>query len=302
VRAILANPTYKGLHIYGKRSKRKRELIERKVPATVPEDQWDRVQVNLRNHQLEAMKNSKRQYLLRGLIKCGQCGLTYIGTAYYGKRSGDKRKITPYYRCNGKQSYRGQLLGGCSSKNLPAEWLENIIWTDCVNFILNPSDAIKELAANMEERFNQRESLENQRQLLLKASQEKDSEKQRILDLFRKNVIDFKDVEAQLQKITIEKENLKLQIRELDAAIDVEELATNQANSVEELLNQFRELIEGDDISFEEKRKIVRCLVKEIKVNTNLDDSDRPEATISITYCFAKDVSRTGRGSSPPPA
>ncbi len=41
VRAILTNPTYKGLFMYGKRSKKNRELIERQVPATLPEDRWD---------------------------------------------------------------------------------------------------------------------------------------------------------------------------------------------------------------------------------------------------------------------
>ncbi len=311
VRAILTNPTYKGLHIYGKRSTKKRELIERKVPATVPEDQWDRVQISLRNHQLEAMRNSKRQYLLRGLIKCGKCGLTYIGTWCYGKNiegnehiKDNKRGKVYYYRCDGKQSYRGQLLGSCLSKNVPAEWLENIVWDDCVNFILNPGDAIKEVAASLEETKSQRESVETEKQMLLKAVQEKDIEKQRVIDLYRKQIIGFVDVEAQLQKNAIEKENLRLRIRDLDDVIKAEDIATNQMNSIEELLSQFRELIENGTINYEDKRKIVKCLAKEIIV-TNLGPEDEippREASISITYSFAKGASRTLTDSSPPPA
>jgi hypothetical protein len=73
------NATYKGVHEYGKRtSSRDKSLIVRSVPAIVPEDLWNRAQQALSNHFLFGRRNAKKQYLLRGLLKCQRCGLTYI--------------------------------------------------------------------------------------------------------------------------------------------------------------------------------------------------------------------------------
>nr|WP_286176882.1 recombinase family protein [Lysinibacillus sp. SDF0063] len=79
IRGIITSTTYYGLHIYGKWSKRKRDLIEREVPAIVDIETWEKAQAVLRSNQIEAMRNTKNQYLLRSLLKCQCCGLTYVG-------------------------------------------------------------------------------------------------------------------------------------------------------------------------------------------------------------------------------
>lgn len=43
----------------------------------------------------------KNDYLLSGLIKCGLCGRTYIGTGY----AGSKKEKVLYYVCNDKNRY-----------------------------------------------------------------------------------------------------------------------------------------------------------------------------------------------------
>ncbi|MCY6483960.1 recombinase family protein [Clostridium aestuarii] len=55
---MIKNKTYMGIHIYGKRSKKQRELIERQVPAIIDEDTWNRAQQTLKNNQLDATKNA----------------------------------------------------------------------------------------------------------------------------------------------------------------------------------------------------------------------------------------------------
>ena len=139
--------------------------------------------------------------MLRGLIKCGICGLNYSGTAYHGP--GGKPKA--YYVCNGKTTFRGPIQGRCPTKNVPQQWIEDIVWNDCVRFIMTPGEAVAELAATMEERKSHREDTGTELNTVLAASQEKDTEKQSILDLFRKRIINSVDVETQLQKISLEK-------------------------------------------------------------------------------------------------
>jgi hypothetical protein len=60
-------------------------------------------------------------YLLRGLIKCGLCGLTFSGL----RQKAPQRDH--YYKCNGRQQARG-LYGRCgpkcSAKSLNGDYVE----------------------------------------------------------------------------------------------------------------------------------------------------------------------------------
>src|SRR5450759_3087677 len=75
-----ANRTYMGEHRFGKRTKNpNRKVIVRAVPAIVTEETWNRAQQVLRSNQIMARRNGRTPFLLRGLIKCGLCGLTFSG-------------------------------------------------------------------------------------------------------------------------------------------------------------------------------------------------------------------------------
>ena len=81
IRNLIVNATYKGVHQYGKRAKRPREIIERQVPAIVDPETWDRAQATLRRNRILSARSTRRQYLLRGLMRCGLCGMTYCGNS-----------------------------------------------------------------------------------------------------------------------------------------------------------------------------------------------------------------------------
>lgn len=300
--SMIANPMYKGLHVYGKRTKKTRELIERVVPAIVTEEEWDLAQVAMQENQIEALKNAKRQYLLRGLIKCGLCGLTFHGTRY----SGANNEPTAYYCCNGKQKYNGPIWGTCPSKNVPAEWIEEKIWQNCLSFIYNPGDALQELAATMEKRQSNMDSLFDEKNRLILALQEKESERQAILDLFRKRVINAADVEQQLQSIAFERLTLEQRIKAIDEHYHAEVDFATQFISTEALLSQIRQKLEGPH-TFELKREIVKLLVDEIIVTTTGTEEKnwrKRRATIRARFTFTPPqvVNRTGMDSSTPPA
>jgi len=82
IRNMLVQTAYKGVHGYGKRSKKEREIIEREVPAIVPVDIWEQAQLVLKDNQLESMRCAKHKYLLRSLVKCSICGLNFSGTRF----------------------------------------------------------------------------------------------------------------------------------------------------------------------------------------------------------------------------
>lgn len=301
---MLVNTTYKGIHVYGKRTKKDRELINRTVPAIVSEEEWERAQQVLRENRIEAACRVHHPYLLRGLIKCGICGLTYHGTAY----AGPKRKLKPYYVCGGKVVHRGPFLGRCPSRNVPAEWLEQIVWNECVSFIQNPGEMINELAGSMNDQKARRNSLEEEIKLIKQELERKDLERHDIITLFRKRIITASDVEKQLQVMMNERASLQKRLRQLEEQLSNESNLIQHYTHAQKLLNDLREKIKGD-IPFELKKEIVKTLVKVIIVKNAVptDPEDKikrkPPVVVEVHYGFtnAKELSLTDKGSSSPP-
>src|SRR5262249_5451925 len=98
IRYLLHNPTYMGQYEFGRRSRRNGERIARGCPAIVDEALWRRAQQTLSANLRFSPRNSRRKYLLRGLIKCAHCGLTYIGSTHRSQKGGEQVQ----YICSGK--------------------------------------------------------------------------------------------------------------------------------------------------------------------------------------------------------
>ena len=143
IRNMIVSQTYMGQHLYGKRStNRSRKVIVRDVPAIVPQEVWQAAQQVLRSNRINCKRNAKRTYLLRGLIKCGLCGLTFSGIPMKPPQPDH------YYRCNGRQNARGLYgLSGrkCPAKSLNGDYVERLVWADIESFLRNPGEILERL-------------------------------------------------------------------------------------------------------------------------------------------------------------
>lgn len=286
IRNMIVNTTYKGIHQYGKRTNKKRELITRQVPAIVDEKTWETAVTNMHKNMWGSSRNAKHEYLLRGLIKCGICGRNYTGTTRVDKA---------YYKCGGKSAYHGPLPGGCkNSKNLPQKWIENLVWNDVVSFITNPGDVVQKLSKQAED--NRMGSIDYSERIntLQKSLENKDKEKQTILDLYRKGLLEQKDVEIQLKKIADEKIVLNEQIQALKDAVSLVDDTQKAIEQTINLLDLLKEKIEKG-VDFKTKREVIELLVKEITVFSPVDKRELPK--VSIKYRFGTIADRTGMGS-----
>lgn len=275
VLSILHSTTYKGIHHYGKRSKK--EVISREVPAIVSKDLWDRAQEAIEDNRIEALRNSKQQYLLRGLIKCGSCGMTYGGTP-------DSRRNKRYYACFGKTKYHGPIEK-CRSKNVSAEWIEELVWNECVNFILSPGEAVKKIKDDHSEKIDYSQEL----QLIEEQLFQKQGERTMILDAYRRNVISEPDMIVQVSRINTEQTLLEQHELELKKAIATSDrLDTQQSEAIKLLTDLHPRLKTGDPLSFEEKRAILKLLINEIRIHTIEDpDCDELRRKVKVTIDFS---------------
>ena len=113
IRNLVVNPVYKGVLQYGRRSTRPngRSVISSSVPPLVSDEVWNAAISTLKRNRAMP-RNSCHNYLLRSLIRCAVCGLSFCGTW---------AREEPRYRCNGSMAHRGPLQGKCIGASIKGE-------------------------------------------------------------------------------------------------------------------------------------------------------------------------------------
>ena len=282
VRALIINRTYMGVHEFGKRSARSRPVISRPVPAIVSEDVWLKAQDNLRAHFLFGIRSSRNKYLLRGLIKCGSCGLTYIGMA--ANRNG-KREF--YYRCNGAHSpaiYR--VNGKCSSQSVRGDVLERQVWADVEAFARNPEPVLERLQGRLEADAKGSGQIREQVARLEGLIAQKATERSRVVGLYRRGRLTDADLDAQMEEIGKEEAALEAHAAELRGKIAGADSIGATINSAEVLLAKLRKRI-AEPVSWEQKRHLIEALVAGVRVDT-VEECGVKRAEITVTYRFSQ--------------
>lgn len=166
----------------------------------VPRDRWVRVQQQLRQNYCLSPRNTRHNYLLRGLVWCGGCGRRYGGEPDHGRFS---------YRC----------IARC--KRVPAireAVLNRTVCDALAQVLLNPElilDPLRELDA----------AAEQQRSKMAHASSEADKqlkrlegEEQRILDAYRAEIITPAQLADQLAHLKSRRAILEAKMREAETA------------------------------------------------------------------------------------
>jgi site-specific DNA recombinase len=293
VRNLIVSTTYKGVHQYGKRSKGEREIIEREVPAIVSPEMWARAQEVLRSHLLFSDRNAKRMYLLRGLIKCELCGLTYIGTACSSQKG--TKKV--YYVCNGRHQARGPYaLRGerCPSKMINGD-IEEVIWQDIEGFLRDPHEVLRQLSQRLQDQEGQAERLQEELAGLQRAMLGKGTEQERVISLYRRGRIDDAALDQQLDEIQREEKAIKEQIAMLQEQLRGADVAEVRLRSAEDLLRELNQRLD-EPLTWELKRQLVEMLVDSVRVAT-VEQDGKKEAVVTATYRFASTENCTGMGS-----
>ena len=290
VRNLLVSTVYKGVHQYGKRSKKKRSIIERAVPALVAEDLWTRAQETLHRNLLFSARNARRKYLLRGLAKCGLCGLTYIGTAYPSSRASQKT----YYVCNGKQNGRG-IYGArgrtCPSKSISGD-IEQVVWHDIEGFLRNPGPVLKQLQDRLKGPMGRVERSQKEVLGLKKLLQGKSVERDRVLAIYRRGGIDDRTVDKQMAEIAAEEGRLVERIREMETEMENLRTAETRLESTGVMLRELNDRLD-QPLTWELQRQVVELLVAEARVDT-IEPEGKRESRVTVTYRFPAPPTSTG--------
>lgn len=139
---LMQNEKYKGVYTFNKCSKRTSQnrrnyhrkkdeseiiRIEGGCPAIVSADLWERANAS-RKILGKITSNAKTNYLLSGLMYCGECG-----AKMHGNRRHNGRNIYNTYRCNRKYN---QMT--CTCREIRADILENFVIDNLMEYFFNP--------------------------------------------------------------------------------------------------------------------------------------------------------------------
>jgi site-specific DNA recombinase len=161
---------------------------------------WNKTEINLPDLKLidtetfnlaQAKHNSvtrkviKYQYLLTGLVKCGNCLSSYYGNPCHEER---------YYRCSAKDNRKQ-----CNAKLIRADKLENVVWNLLYETIKNPKliiEQLNQLKEQQEKNDTTKEIESIERELINLQAQEK-----KLLDIYCQGVISIEDFKAKKNEI-----------------------------------------------------------------------------------------------------
>jgi site-specific DNA recombinase len=252
------------------------EVYRIPCPPIIRKDTFDQVQ-ELRSHNRSHSKPLVRKdYLCRGLVTCADGRKWGVRTLRY--RGNHVLRKTPLrkYVCSKLQSYGRDAVDPDCPGTVGGKKLDQYVWGQIVQLLLEPDRIEKALQDDIDKHKGATDDLEQERDRLVKALQDTDSERQWIITQARKGNISETDMVQQLEYIDSEIEATDRHIKDLQKEIQYRQ--HNQELS-KNLVYEFRMLRdtwgfafkeagleppEEDETTFEKKRELVLGLVDKI--------------------------------------
>jgi len=288
VRCMLSNPIYTGQGYYNrtksgvprKETRRKfhprtdnyareprppEEWVPITAPALISTETFAKAQEQLKQNQAKARRAyqpTSQRYLLRTLVRCGQCQLHMQAAR---QLSVCKRYEYLYYCCAGKDPLTVGRVERCTSRRVRADRLDALVWTLVRELLQDPQIILQEYALWQHVQQGQQGQFQDQLDRIDVQSQHLERQLQRLIDAYQQEIITLQDLSTRREQITQrlkgfaqERQNVEQQ---RDTTIKWEHIADN--------IGQFRALLgrNVDQLSFEDRQAVVQLLVEKVVVH-----------------------------------
>lgn len=274
VHAILRETIYTGRWYANRFSKNKLkpkdEWIEVNVPKIISEEVFKKAQELLQLRKTHSTRNAKYNYLLQGLVKCGDCGNTIAGTAdkliqkIKGRTYGPYFRL--YYRCTHFVKNRFEKLVNCKLKYIQAKNLEDVVWNE-IEKVLQKPELIKK-AVKEKESFKEqnKKTLQHEFETIPRQLEGLRKEEERVLEAYRQNIISIEQLKEQMENVRQTRENLEKRKQEIKINLQTTDIKTE----IKEAIDYVVKIKQGiNKFSYGIKKKILRVFDTKITVNIN---------------------------------
>lgn len=254
------------------------------APPLISPALWQQARARLALNKALATRADARPYLLRGLIRCGQCGHRFVGHVIH--RRG---RVWRYYRCGGAlPSVESVPERRCRAPVVAANWLEEAVWQDIRQFILDPGPALAEAQRQVRERLGRTGTLEAEHQRLLRRLAELDRGRETLLELVRRGRVTLAEAEAQLDAVAAERAQVQAELDALRAQTDLASALEAQVADAARLLALLRERLAAIEAGGPAaKRPWIEQLVSAVTMEWDPQQPPRRRRpTVVVTYVF----------------
>lgn len=280
IRGILRSPAYAGMAYSGrtrpvpavirksalqpvgpgesKRPAPREDWIGVLVPAIVNQEIYDAAQQRLdENKQMSRRNNYRHDYLLRGLVSCGQCRLSCTG-----------RMATPgysYYICRGRKDPLRFASGErCTARYAPSQALDSLVWEDLCGIISSPESITHALErAQAGEWLPQ--ALQSRKQTLAKSPKQLERQQERLLEVYLGEVIVREEFERKRRELSDTKNALHRQLRQLEVQVQKQLDVVQLAAGIDGFCMRIQPTL--DTLTFEQRRQLVTLLIDRVIVD-----------------------------------
>ena len=324
VKAMLANPAYKGAAAYGKtcRGPMRRRLrpvrgssgiprggksvyhtpaeqwIAMAVPAIVEESLFDQAAEQLQeNRKRFRQRRSGAVHLLQGLLMCANCGY-----ACHGTRSRHHKYC--YYRCLGSQPCRCGGKPLCTGEAPRQDMLDEAVWNDVRQLLSDPARVQRELQRRLEG-----DDADGQQQTHKKLQAQMNKVRRgiaRLIDAYEQGLVDKNEFEPRIKSSRQQLQQIEQQLKQQ---------ADQQASQKEmklliDNLRTFSAAVTAnlDQADWQTRRQIIITLLKRVELEkdrikivykVDLSPFDRRPARGDLEHCKARNVAFSVVGDSP---
>lgn len=275
VARILRNEDYKGVYYHGKTQvvqidgKKKQiprpreEWIAIKIPQIIDPITFEKIQIKI-DQFIKGKGRKSKNYLLKGIARCGRCG----AAAGSGITSKVKNGVYKYYACRKKPSKAYKVGSGekayeCTGKNWRVDIVDEVVWKWLVDKINNPEKIIQEITRELND-INKITQLSNQKNKLQKKLDEINKEENNYILLFGKGKINEEQFDALTEPLKEHKQTLEEDLKIVNNQIASIKNNLDELELVKSNIEKFKEIIRSDELSIEQKRKILSLFVEKV--------------------------------------
>ena len=275
---LLRNSTYAGTARYYRhettpgagptaRPQRRERPVEDWVtvptPAIVSEEIFEAAQaVSRDNSAFSPRRTHPDRYLLRGLVRCGRCGVK----AYAQAMSSTSGRHNHYYACANHDPLRaGGADKVCTERRIRADDLDTFVFDQVRAALLNPDLLLAgEAAVLARTPTPDDEILQAQLDKLDRRLDHAQAEQRRLADLYQAGLIDQPELQRRARELTTRHAGIQTQRTEL-AAQRCQLAADNQ---LRQRLDSFATRVGDciDRLDFTERQRLLRLVTEDVRV------------------------------------
>jgi DNA invertase Pin-like site-specific DNA recombinase len=251
----------------GRRSRQvprpREEWIEIAVPAVVADDLFEAAgRVSPDNSKWSPRRAEPGQWLLRGLLKCGACGVGVNCHKMRG-RNGTRHR---YYYCRNHDPLRaGGEQHRCTERNIRSDALDGFVFDQVRQALLRPEVLLAgERAVATRAPTPNDELLAAQLARLERRAEAAQAERRRLVDLYQAGLIEL----VELQRRAKELDGRRRSIAEQHQALTEQRDALATDNRLRQRIGVFaqRAIAALDSLDFDQRQQLLRTVVEEVRV------------------------------------